>query len=68
MNYGISDIDFTEKSDEIVVCNMCGNYFYEEIGDERNTNSLMIFKDIAGFFKGCPKCKTDAYITDTAAN
>jgi Pyruvate/2-oxoacid:ferredoxin oxidoreductase delta subunit len=62
MNYGIYDIKKVAKNEEIVKCNNCSNYFYEDITDERNNNSLELFSDNGDFFKGCPKCKTDDFL------
>lgn len=38
-------------------CNNCYTYFV-------NDNGLELFKDNEGYFKGCPKCETDAYLMD----
>jgi hypothetical protein len=39
-----------------VRCNMC---MWEEEEED-----LALFKDEDGFGKGCPECKTDAYLID----
>jgi hypothetical protein len=66
MKYGIYDIRRTAENEEIVRCNNCFHYYYDEITDERNNNSLEIFlnNDSAEFFKGCPVCKIDDYLMD----
>lgn len=64
MSYGIRDIAKVSKDEEIVRCNNCDNYFYDEITDERNDNSLMLFFDADHFYKGCPECETDDYLMD----
>lgn len=66
MSYGIKDINKTTEGEDIVRCNWCLNYFYEEITDERNDNSLKLFLDKDHFFKGCPECKTDYYLISVA--
>lgn len=64
MSYGIKDISRIEKDEAIARCNWCDNFFYEEIIDERNENSLALFFNKDHFFKGCPICKTDDYLID----
>lgn len=66
MIYGIRNIVKVAENQEIVRCNNCWNYFYEEVTDERNNNSLTFIWDeiISEFFKGCPLCRTDNYLTD----
>ena len=66
MTYGIYNIKKAFEN-EIVRCNNCYHYFYDEIfGDERNDNSLqMLFdEDFKEYFMGCPVCETDDYLTD----
>lgn len=64
MRYGIYNIEKVSEKEEIVLCNNCENYYYDEINDERNNNSLAFFLGEGEFFKGCPFCKTDSYLTD----
>jgi len=64
MRYGIYDLTKVPEGEEVVRCNYCWNYFYDEITDERNLNSLEFIKDGDEFFKGCPVCKTDDYLID----
>jgi Pyruvate/2-oxoacid:ferredoxin oxidoreductase delta subunit len=70
MKYGIYDIRKVAKDEEIVRCNNCSHYFYDDSTDERNNNSLKLFEDkefgteYKEFFKGCPVCTTDIYLTD----
>ena len=59
MSYGIRNIQNAAKGEDIVKCILCDYYYYEDITDERNDNSLKIFKDESGFFRGCPLCETD---------
>lgn len=66
MSYTIKDISKVPQGEEIVRCNNCWNHFYSEITDERNNNSLKLFKDNDHFFKGCPVCETDDYLMDVA--
>jgi hypothetical protein len=69
MSCGIKDISKVTKDEAIVKCNWCDNFFYEEITDERNDNSLSFVWDFNGyFFKGCPECKTDDYLKDVSLN
>jgi Pyruvate/2-oxoacid:ferredoxin oxidoreductase delta subunit len=64
MRYGIYNLRRIPKNENIVGCNNCGSYFYEEITDERNDNSLQFFFDTEDgeFIKSCPVCKTDHYL------
>lgn len=64
MSFEIHDISKVAKNEDLVRCNYCCNYFYEDITDERNDNSLKLFKDNDHFFKGCPVCETDDYLAD----
>lgn len=66
MRYGIYDINKIAEKENIIVCNYCENYYYEDINDERDINSLEIIWDEENdeFFKGCPLCKTDSYLHD----
>lgn len=64
MRYGIYDVRKVNPNEEVVICNYCDHFFYEEITDERNTNSLELFLENNHFFKGCPVCKTDDYLAD----
>ena len=65
MSFGIRDISKVAKDEAIVRCNWCDNFFYEEITDERNDNSISFIWDVKGYFlKGCPECKTDDYLSD----
>ncbi|MBA4122291.1 MAG: hypothetical protein H0X72_07505 [Acidobacteria bacterium] len=66
MIYGIRNINKAAEGYEIVRCNNCWTYFYEEIIDERDDNSLAFIWDAETreFFKGCPQCKTDDYLAD----
>lgn len=64
MSYGIHELNKVDKAELVVCCNNCDNYFYEEITDERNENSLKLFKDNDHFFKGCPVCETDDFLGD----
>ena len=50
MSYGIRDILKVAKDEAIVRCNWCDNFFYEEITDERNDNSLSLFWDVREIF------------------
>lgn len=40
----------------LVRCNMCYSIYEEE--------DLAIMEDAHGYFKGCPTCKTDAYLME----
>ena len=66
MRYGIYNLLGIHKQEVVVRCNNCFHYYYEEITDERNNNSLKILYDqkTLSFYKGCPACKTDEYLTD----
>lgn len=64
MRYGIYDIEKVEKSETVVKCTNCDNFFYEEITDERNNNALEIINENDEFYRGCPICKTDKYLAD----
>ena len=66
MIYGIRNISKVAENYEIVRCNNCWNYYYEDVIDERNDNSLAFVWDekLSEFFKGCPLCKTDDYLSD----
>lgn len=64
MRYGIYDIEKVEKSEAVIKCNNCENFFYEEISDERNNNGLEIICVNEEFNRGCPVCKTDKYLAD----
>lgn len=64
MSCGIRDIKRVAEGEKIVRINWCYNYFYDEITDERNDNSLKLFFDKDNFFKGCPECETDDYLLD----
>jgi Pyruvate/2-oxoacid:ferredoxin oxidoreductase delta subunit len=66
MKYGIYILRKITENEEIVRCNNCYHYYYDEITDERNNNSLKIFfdNDNEEFFKGCPVCETDNYLMD----
>jgi len=66
MTYGIRDIRKAAMGNEIVRCNYCWIYLYDEIIDERDDNALMFIWDdkYMEFFKGCPKCRSDDYLTD----
>jgi hypothetical protein len=74
--FGIDDISGIPLED-LVKCNNCDKYYYEEPGDERDDNCLQVFEDKKGtaemkangipdreFFRGCPKCETDGYLTN----
>lgn len=39
-----------------VICNRCGKEMYEE--------DLVLYFDENEYYKGCPSCKTDAYLMD----
>lgn len=45
-----------------VKCNNCGNIYYDDITDERNTNSLKIISDESENIKVCPICNTDEFL------
>jgi len=62
MEFGIKEINKVKSDELLVFCYMCSNYYYEEINDQRNLNSLEIQKDDKEFYKGCPNCKTDKYL------
>lgn len=67
--YGIKNVlDAIGFGYDIVRCNNCWTYYYEDITDERHNNSLKLFREeednIVEFFKGCPICKTDDYLGD----
>lgn len=66
MSYGIKNIENIPINEGVVICNNCEKYFYEEITDERNENSLTIIWDIESksFFKGCPECQTDDFLSN----
>lgn len=66
MSYGIRNISEAAEGYEIVRCFNCWTYYYDEIIDERDNNSLAFIWDEAedGFFKGCPQCQTDEYLAD----
>ncbi|GHT51709.1 hypothetical protein AGMMS49982_09890 [Bacteroidia bacterium] len=65
--YGIRNINKFAVDEDVARCNNCWHYFYDEIIDERNDNTLIILRDGEDFFyKGCPICKTDAYLTDVS--
>lgn len=64
MSFGIRDINKVSQNENIIRCNNCYNYYYEEITDERNDNSLKLFFDKDYFFKSCPVCKTDDFLID----
>lgn len=66
MSFGIRDLRRVVAEYKIVRCNDCYLYFYVEIIDERDENSLAIIWDeqTNEFFKGCPKCHTDGCLTD----
>ena len=66
MRYGIYDLRRVSIDEEMVRCNNCGHYFYDDIIDERHNNSLQILYDIDDneIVKGCPICKTDGYLID----
>lgn len=71
MSYGIKNIKevIKEARDyEIVCCNDCWTYYYDELGDPRDDNCLALIWDEEEkmFFKGCPQCKTDACLADIA--
>ena len=61
--YGIQNLAKASNEDK-VQCTCCGLIYYEEITDERNTNSLRQFYDAENgeYFLGCPKCETDNYL------
>lgn len=62
--YGIRKINKAAENELIVRCNNCYHYFYDVIIDERNDNTLVMFRDGDFFYKGCPICKTDDYLID----
>lgn len=66
MIYGIKNISKAAESYEVVRCSNCWTYYYDEIIDERNNNSLKFIwdKETEEFYKGCPQCKTDDYLAD----
>ena len=64
MSFGIHDINKIAENENIVRCNNCDTYFYEEIIDERSDNSLKLFFDKDHFLKGCPECETDNFLID----
>ena len=45
MIYGIRNINNAAKDYEIVRCNNCWTFFYDEIIDERDNNSLTFIWD-----------------------
>ena len=66
MSYGIRSISKVAEGYETVRCNNCWIYYYEEIIDPRNDNTLVYIWDENNeqLFKACPQCKTDAYLAD----
>jgi hypothetical protein len=64
MIYGIYNIKKVNPKEDVVVCNNCENYYYEDVTDERNNNALEFIFDKNYFFKACPVCKTDGYLAD----
>lgn len=66
MKYGIYNLLKIKDEEVIVRCNNCFHYYYDDITDERNANSLKILydKEDTFFYKGCPVCKTEEYLTD----
>ncbi|GHU54666.1 hypothetical protein FACS189411_01700 [Bacteroidia bacterium] len=63
--YGINDLSNIIKERDIVRCNNCYHYFYDELIDVENNDTLILFPDGKDFFcKGCPICKTDDYLMD----
>lgn len=66
MTFGIIDIRKAIEELEIVRCNMCYAYYYDEIGDPRDESILQLVWDIEDkeYVKGCGNCQTDAYLMD----
>lgn len=66
MTLGIRDLQKVAKGYEVVRCNNCDLYYYDEIHDHRDNNALEFIwdEDCEEFFKGCRKCQTDDYLTD----
>ncbi len=70
MIYGIGNINKAAEGYEIVRCNNCWTYYYEEIIDPRKNNTLVYIwdEDDEQLFKACPQCKTDNYLIDIDKN
>lgn len=62
MKFGIYNIKFVIKNQDIVKCNNCEKFFYEEINDERNSNSLEFIVQKNAILKVCPVCKSDHFL------
>lgn len=65
--YGIRTTK-NEANELVVLCGNCMKKYYDDTSDERNLNGLeLIFDKInAEYFKGCPLCKTDEYLSNSS--
>jgi|GEM_PF-4814481 len=65
--YGIRNTK-NEGNEHIVLCGNCMKKYYEDVSDERNLNGLELIYDVKNdeYFKGCPLCKTDEYLSNSS--
>ena len=65
--YGIRTTK-NEANELIVLCSNCMKKYYEDCSDERNLNCLALIYDKKNeeYFKGCPLCKTDEYLSNSS--
>lgn len=71
MDYGAKENNhlISSEEDPVVRCTNCGQFFYENLGDKRDTYNLQLLYDEDDPeedypFKGCGNCKTDGYLMD----
>ncbi len=65
--YGIRNPALAAWGEEVVHCNDCNIFLYENSGDERDNNCLqMIMDDDAGYINACPCCGTDSALMNVS--
>lgn len=64
MEYGIRNMNKVADNQDVCQCTNCNNYYYDEINDERDNNSLTFLYNDDEPYKGCPVCKTDEFLMD----
>jgi len=65
--YGIKNTKNEAKA-PIVFCNICMKKYYSDVSDERNLNGLKLIYDKKNqeYFKGCPFCETDEFLSNSS--
>lgn len=62
--FGCDSIENMDRKEEICKCNMCGQFYYDELSDMMDSTRLQLIDQGEGQHKGCGNCGTDGYLMD----